>query len=106
MENGVIVVDREMRVRVWNRQAEELWGLRPNEVAGQHMLSLDIGLPVEQLAQPLRRAVADGESTELVTAAVNRRGREVRCRVTLMPLSSAAGDIEGAIAITTVPNAE
>jgi two-component system CheB/CheR fusion protein len=103
MDNGVIVVDRDMRVRVWNRQAEELWGLRPTEVAGQHILSLDIGLPVEQLGQPLRRAVSDGESTELETPAVNRRGHEITCRVTLMPLSSAGGDIEGAIVITTVP---
>ena len=32
-------------------RAEELWGLRADEVVGQHFLSLDIGLPVEQLAR-------------------------------------------------------
>ena len=34
--------------------AEDLWGLRADEVEGQHFLGLDIGLPVEQLRQPMR----------------------------------------------------
>ena len=37
------------RVRAWNRQAEDLWGMRGDEVANQHFLNLDIGFPVEKL---------------------------------------------------------
>ena len=43
------------RCSVWNRQAEELWGLRPEEAVGQHFLNLDIGLPTDQLRPLIRR---------------------------------------------------
>ena len=79
---GVVVVDRDLTVLVWNRGAEDLWGLRPLEVEGKPLLNLDIGLPVEELKDPLRAAV-EGESEvfETVLQATNRRGRRVVCKV-------------------------
>ena len=59
LQAGVIVVDPELRVRTWNRQAEDLWGLRSDEVLGQHLLNLDIGLPVELVRPMVREALAD-----------------------------------------------
>ena len=44
MQAGVIVVDRELRIDIWNHEAEELWGLRADEVVGAHLMNLDIGL--------------------------------------------------------------
>lgn len=38
---GMVVVDREMRVVVWNRGCEELWGLRSDETVGAALTSLD-----------------------------------------------------------------
>src|SRR5207253_4949549 len=35
MGSGVIVLNRELTVRVWNRVSEDLWGLRSEEVEGQ-----------------------------------------------------------------------
>ena len=49
---GVAVLDNDQRVQVWNGNAEEQWGLRADEVEGQHFLGLDIGLPVEHLRTP------------------------------------------------------
>ena len=46
---GVVVLDEELRVRAWNEQAAELWGLRPDEVQGQHFANLDIGLATDRL---------------------------------------------------------
>ena len=43
LRGGVAVVDRELRLLAWSRHAEELWGLRVEEVSGQHLLNLDIG---------------------------------------------------------------
>src|SRR5581483_7400209 len=51
LQTGVIVVNRDMRIQVWNQQATELWGLRSEEVEGEHLMNLDIGLPVDQLHQ-------------------------------------------------------
>src|SRR5262249_25137339 len=52
LRSGVAVLDPELRVTVWNNQAEDLWGLRKEEVEGKHFLNLDIGLPVGELRQP------------------------------------------------------
>src|SRR3954470_10044661 len=41
---AVAVLDKTQRVIVWNRGAEELWGLRSYEVVDQYFLSLDFGL--------------------------------------------------------------
>ena len=84
---AVVVVDAELRVQVWNSRAEDLWGLRSDEVVGRHLMGLDIGLPVGQLATPLRRCVAgEVDGDERVVEALNRRGRTIECRVTLSPL--------------------
>ena len=87
---GVAVLDAHQRVQVWNRRAEDLWGLRADEAVDNHFLSLDIGLPSEQLA-PALRAVLGGtserESRDL--EAVNRRGRTIICVATVLPLVGA-----------------
>jgi two-component system CheB/CheR fusion protein len=90
---GVSVLDRDLRVQLWNRQAEELWGVRSEEVVGQPMLRLDIGLPVEQLAQPLTECLTGkvGGFRETSVAATNRRGRSIRCRVICTPLIAENG---------------
>src|SRR5205085_5492797 len=58
--SGVIVMNRQLAVRVWNRVSEDLWGLRSDEVEGQLFLNLDIGLPVNQLSESVRAAVSGG----------------------------------------------
>lgn len=100
---GVAVVDRQQRVRVWNHRAEDLWGLRRDEAVEQHLLSLDIGLPVEQLAGALRSVLGGASPREQATLqAVNRRGRTIGCSTTILPLRGreAVGDgVRGAIVL-------
>lgn len=36
---GIVVVDREMRVKAWNRGAEDMWGVRREEAEGRHLLT-------------------------------------------------------------------
>src|SRR5438270_4868282 len=85
---GVTVLDTDMRVLVWNRRAEDLWGLRQEEIVGEHFLSLDIGLPTGQLRSLIRRTLS-GEAGphEVILPAVNRRGRTIQVRVAASPLS-------------------
>jgi two-component system, chemotaxis family, CheB/CheR fusion protein len=71
-----------VRATAWNPGAEQLWGLRPEEVQGQHLMNLDIGLPTAQLRLPLRQALSDGvASSEVFLDARNRRGELLRCKV-------------------------
>src|SRR5437667_180926 len=46
LRGGVVVVDRNNNVLIWNYMAEDLWGLRAEEIKGQSLMDLDIGLPV------------------------------------------------------------
>jgi two-component system, chemotaxis family, CheB/CheR fusion protein len=98
LRSGVVVLDADMRVLAWSRSAEDLWGLRHDEVIGEHFLNLDIGLPTPQLRPIIRRILA-GEATphETVVSAVNRRGRNIQVRVATSPLNSVDGSADGAI---------
>jgi two-component system, chemotaxis family, CheB/CheR fusion protein len=95
---AAVVLDPSFNVLWWNAEASELWGLREDEVQGQSILNLDIGLPVEQLRPPVR-AVLSGRSTfqEVMLSATNRRGKVIQCRVTCTPLADAERDTQGVI---------
>ncbi|HEX8631268.1 MAG TPA: CheR family methyltransferase [Catenuloplanes sp.] len=100
LRSGVTVVNRDLQVQVWNRRAEDLWGLRREEVVGGHLLNLDIGLPIERLRPLLRSALSGaGGPQELELPAVNRRGRSIMVRVVCTPLADDAGGPGGAIVV-------
>ena len=79
---AVIVLDEQLQVELWNDVAADLWGLRADEVHGKHFFGLDIGLPVEQLKQPIAGLMRHGDQRfEAEIDAMNRRGRQIRVRV-------------------------
>ena len=81
---GVIVMNDDLHVELWNDVAAELWGLRHEEVKGKHFFGLDIGLPVEQLREPIAGLIHSPDNTaELHLDATNRRGRHIALRVSL-----------------------
>jgi two-component system, chemotaxis family, CheB/CheR fusion protein len=95
---GVVVLDADMRVRIWDGRSEDLWGLRADEVMGESFLGLDIGLPVGKLAAAIRDCIAGGERFgDVLLEAVNRRGRHIRCRVMSSALLGAGKARQGAI---------
>ena len=96
---AVAVVDRNQRVQIWNGKARELWGVTPEEAEDEHLLSLDIGLPLDKVRQQLRATLAgESQHEEVVLGATNRRGKPFQCRVTFLPLGSAGdGDTSGVI---------
>ncbi len=92
---AVAVLDRNQRVQIWNSKARELWGLTADEVEDEHLMSLDIGLPVESVRQQMRDTlVGRSQREEVVLEATNRRGKAFMCRVTFLPLGS-TGDGNG-----------
>ncbi len=98
--SAVIVVNEDLRVRVWSPGAEELWGLRADEADGRHLLTLDIGLPVQQIVPLLQRMLTErAEGSDATVDAVNRRGRPVQLRVACSLLRGEDGMIHGVILI-------
>jgi two-component system, chemotaxis family, CheB/CheR fusion protein len=93
---GVAVVDPQLAVLVWNRRAEDLWGLRAEEVQGKPLLGLDIGLPVGRL--PLA-GFLDGTASyqEETLDATTRRGKAIRCHVTCTPFLGPGGGRAGVV---------
>jgi two-component system CheB/CheR fusion protein len=96
---AVAVLDEDLRIRLWSSQAAELWGLRADEVQGVPLATLDIGLPVAEVAAPIRRVVSDhGHSETVEVDGHDRRGRNVRLTVRVSPLrANGDGSVEGAI---------
>jgi two-component system CheB/CheR fusion protein len=101
LRGGVAVVDKSFKIIIWNSAAEELWGLRSDEVKGQSLFSLDSGLPVHELRTPLRLCVSDeadgANHQELILNATNRRGRSIKCRVAVSPFRNLKGQRHGAV---------
>lgn len=98
LRGGVLVMDRDLSIQVWNDKAEDLWGLRTDETRGQHFLNLDIGLPVDQLRQPIRAClIGEMADYEVTLEAINRRGRAIQCRVTCTSLVGPREEIQGVI---------
>jgi two-component system, chemotaxis family, CheB/CheR fusion protein len=97
---GAVVVNQDMNVLMWNHRAQDLWGLRADEVQGKSLLNLDIGLPVHPLRAPVRACLnGDSERDEITLEAVNRRGKKITCRVTCSPLVTGVNKREGVILI-------
>jgi two-component system CheB/CheR fusion protein len=95
----VVVVDSKLRVTAWSPNAAELWGLRADEVGGEHILDLEIGIPMHSLRDPIRSALA-GESPEPVTlSGHDRRGNAIECSISLSPLAGHDGAVNGAVLV-------
>jgi two-component system CheB/CheR fusion protein len=98
LRSAVVVLDRDLRVHVWNAGALEMWGVRPEEAQGTSLFTLDIGLPGGELHQPIRE-VLSGASThrEVTVPATNRRGKAIDCLVAITPLLGSDRKVTGVI---------
>jgi two-component system CheB/CheR fusion protein len=100
LDASVIVVDTELKVRVWNGLSFEMWGLRPEEAEGRVLLTLDIGFPLEALRPAIVATLAGEPSGDPIAAdATSRRGHPINCIARVRGLRGATSKIEGAIVL-------
>ncbi|HEX6464072.1 MAG TPA: CheR family methyltransferase [Vicinamibacterales bacterium] len=98
LRSAVVVLDRDLRIQVWNTAALDMWGLRPDEAQGTSFFTLDIGLKVGELHQPIRDILSASKNhREVVLDATNRKGKPIRCRVSVAPLVGSDRTVTGAI---------
>ena len=57
---GVVVLDSDLLVRSWNKGAEELWGLRADEVRQQPFFNLIFGLPTGEVRDLVHQCLTSG----------------------------------------------
>jgi two-component system CheB/CheR fusion protein len=103
IHQGVVVVDRGLRVVAWSRRATELWGLRDDEVEGENLLNLDIGIAVQRLRDPIRHILAGAAAEGVELDGHDRRGKPVRVRISFAPLQNRpeAEEPDGAILLVS-----
>jgi two-component system CheB/CheR fusion protein len=95
---AAVVVNKNLDVLSWNKRAEDLWGLRAEEVQGKSLLNLDIGLPVAELRGVIRPVLnGEAEFQEVRLEAVNRRGKSIKCRVAVSQFLNPTRKLEGVI---------
>jgi len=100
LRTGVVVVNRNFNVLIWNHRAEDLWGLRVDEVQGQSFFNLDTGLPVQSLKDCIRGILnQQSEYEEVLLQATNRRGKAIQCRVICTPLRNTQREIHEGIVL-------
>jgi two-component system, chemotaxis family, CheB/CheR fusion protein len=98
LRSAVIVVDKDLRVQVWSERSTDLWGVRADEAEGSHLLDLDVGFDVAELRQPVREVLnGTADHRELLLSGINRRGKPIRCRITVSPLRHLDRSATGAI---------
>lgn len=106
--SALIVVDRNLNVLLWNQRAEEMWGLRAEEVIRKPLFTLDFGLPIEELRQPINAQLDSHKiETMVILNAINRRGRSIKCEVRISPFAeSSTGETGVALMIEDVTDRE
>src|SRR5262249_14488371 len=98
LRSAVVVLDRDLRIHVWNAGALDMWGVRAAEAQGNSFFNLAIGLRVGELHQPIRDVIARAAAhRELSMPATNRRGKAIRCRVSVAPLVGNDKSVTGVI---------
>ncbi|MEA5514822.1 CheR family methyltransferase [Nodularia sp. UHCC 0506] len=100
LQTGIVVIDNNFNILVWNHMVEDLWGLRTDEVLGKSLFSLDVGLPLEQLRSPIRESLSGKQQfQEMILDATNRRGRQIKCYLAITSLFGTG--MEGAVLMMT-----
>jgi two-component system, chemotaxis family, CheB/CheR fusion protein len=107
IQQGVVVVDRSLRVLAWSGRTTDLWGLRDDEVEGESLLNLEIGIPVQRLRDPIHRVLAGERVAEVELDGHDRRGKAVRVRIEVAALENLPGVEEpmGAILLVSAERA-
>ncbi|MBV8257715.1 MAG: PAS domain-containing protein [Actinobacteria bacterium] len=107
IQQAVVVVDRGLQIVAWNRRAKELWGLRDDEVEGEHLLNLDIGIAVSRLRDPIRAVLAGERADTLVLEGHDRRGKPTVFTISFAPLQARpeSDEADGAILLVAADHA-
>ena len=98
LRSAVIVIDKQFKIIIWSQRSGDMFGLRQDEVVGESLLTLDCGLPVEQLKEPIRAFLRNGSTySECILQAMNRKGRSFVCKVRVTPLAHSGENLKGVV---------
>ncbi|MEO7372110.1 MAG: PAS domain-containing protein, partial [Ilumatobacteraceae bacterium] len=91
LPRAIVVTDANGCIKVWNRQAELLYGWQADEVIGRLVSDVLVALPDRDRAQEIMDAVGTGEVWSGDFTVLRRDGEAVRVWVTDRPLHDETG---------------
>lgn len=98
LQSAIIVVDRQFQIQTWNDGAQNLWGLKGDEVKQQSLFSLNISLPVERLRDPLYQCLSGTKpGQEILMDAFNPDGASIQYRLTFNAVKNGSKEPHGVI---------
>jgi PAS domain-containing protein len=96
LHGAVVVVDPGLIVRIWNSEAERMWGVSGRVALGSRLTELDLGFEIAQLL-PCITAGLSGDLTDEVVLDIHRRdGDRRRYTVSVSPLFGPGARVRGA----------
>ena len=96
LRGAVVVIDTRGTVRIWNPQAERLWGIRRREAMGTSLASLDLRTDRDALTPCIDAALRGELDVQERLLPVRRQdGAEAPCAVTATPLLGPGGTVHG-----------
>jgi two-component system CheB/CheR fusion protein len=100
LDHGLIVLDRDGIVTVWNQAAERMWGLRLEQVMNRQLFALPLGEVAQQVRSPFERVLAGEHAVEVNDVPFTLPGGATqRGRLRLVPRRSLDGEVIGVIAV-------
>ncbi len=88
----IIVLDRNLRIKLWNEGVRDLLGIGFAETVDQRLSQLDSGLPVQEMVAAATQVMNDGDGPLVKRVRVtNRRGRPVDIDLTVAALPDVDG---------------
>lgn len=95
---AIVAVDLQGRVRLWNREAERMFGWKPEEVIGwpNPIVPPD---RVAELEQHVRDAAAGDPCDRELTRRRRKDGQDVLVELTTAPIRDPCGRVVGAVAL-------
>ncbi len=99
LPTGIYLVDRERRIRYWNRGAEEISGYHRHDVIGRRSRENilrgcdDVGCALCGAACPLSVVILDGKASESPVFVHHKEGQRVPVQLRVLPIRDAHGSI-------------
>ena len=100
---GVYYVDKNRRIKYWNKEAEEITGFTKEEVIGKHCYDNilqhvnDEGVNLCQDGCPLDATINDGKKREATVYLHHKQGQRVPVTIRVVPLKNDKNEIIGAV---------
>jgi PAS domain S-box-containing protein len=105
LPTGIYIVDREQRIRFWNRGAEHIIGHLSQEVVGhiytEHIVDAcdAYGQTLDDHHSPIALTLRDGQPRQIIAHFLHKGGHRVPVAIRCRPIMQSQNMIEGAIVL-------